>query len=960
MKITLLPPGTDLVSALASELKPLGRDYGRQWIVFPERRPGHYLRSALAEGRTSAFVPPVIESLDGFINRLYEDRLGLSGRIIDPLDAVSLLFDIHREIPSRLGRSGFLSPDAFFPLGIKLFNDLEEVSLAGAGLDEIRGVEHLSGETVPRESLGRIQSLADFHERFYGRLEDLRLSSPASRLKTVVEGLRLDHLSDVEVVHFAGLYALARKERELIGRLLEWGLGRLLLNKVRGWERALELLNIPPDSFPAGPDGGKDKGPDIEFTKCPDTHGQVFALNKALGLDPRDPPRPGERQAVILCAAETLFPLYQQTLSALPAEGFNISLGYPLARTPLYSFFDKLLELVQTRDEVGRVYATHYLRFVLHPYVKNLYFPGPERRADLTRVLFHSVREALTRRRMKSFWVLEEIEKDEGVRAAIEERIPTLDGSPDVALFLEHLRSVHDRTIRLFRDIRDVEDFAEKLISVLQTISGQGTARLHHFFHPYAEAAFGRLDLLRRSRFRAAVFEDMTGYVQLFRKVVQSGTVPFPGTPLRGLQVLGFWEARGLPLEDVSLLDMNEEVIPAFSREDSLLPFAARRLLGLPTYEDLEGRMSYFLRTLLGRARKARIFFVENTEKEPSRFVEQLLWERQKGRGRSRADSFLRTVQYRVALKPDKPGSVSKTNEMADRLREFRFSASSLDLYLRCPLKFYFRHVLNIREADDVIPRTERMDIGTFVHAVLEDFFRPCLGRPLRPRDLDPGRLREVIDRSYGALYGGDEAGSAFLLKRQTERHLADFLERYQLPLVKELDGLKRRLIIDSLESTWKTDFDFGTSVFRLGARTDRIERRGGDIHILDYKSGAKERYLKVFFEELEPDDSRTWRKAVKSLQLPLYGLVLSRILNLPAEKLRGGVLMLGKNVLGRHIEISAFKKEDEAERREDCAKFERMTGLLLEEICDPGQSFEPLGHREGLCPECPYRTLCR
>lgn len=960
MRVTLLPPGTDLIAALISDLPSDRRDLRRQWVVFPERRPGHYLRKGLAEREQSGFIPPVIESMDGFVNRLYEERLGRNDRLIDPLDAVALLFDIHQELPSRLGRAGFLSPDVFFPLGLKLFRDLEDVSLAGAGPDALRGVESLGTEAVPRESLARLQSLADFHENFYSRLESLGFSSPASRLRDVVSVLRVDHFSDVEAVHFAGVYSLAGLERKLLRLLLGWGLGRLILSRAEGWERALELLEIPVGGFTAGPGEKKDPGPVIEFTKCPDAHGQVFALNRALVQAEQNPSRTGERRAVILCATETLFPLYQQTLAALPAEEYNISLGYPLSRTPLYSFFDKLLELVQTRDENGRIYAPHYLRFVLHPYVKNIYFPGLERRTDLTRILFHSVQDVLTKRRMKAFWGLEEIERGEDIREAVQERTLTLDASPDVALFLEHLRTIHDRTVRLFRDIRDVGDFAAKLIRVLETVAGQSTARLHRFFHPYAEAAFRQLDVLRRSRFRDAVFMDTAGYVQLFRKVMQSGTVPFPGTPLRGLQVLGFWEARCLPLEDISLLDMNEDVIPVFSKEDSLLPHAARRALALPTAEDLEGRMAYYLRALIGRARRVRVFFVENTEKDRSRFVEQLLWERQRREGRTGTESLLRTVQYRVALKPDKPSPLAKTGEMAARLREFRFSASSLDLYLRCPVQFYFRYVLNIREAEEVTARMERKDIGTFVHAVLADFFQPCLGRSVRESDLAPRRLREVIDRRYGELYGGDDAGGAFLLKRQTERHLAEFLDRYQLPLLRELEGNKQELIIDSLELKWETDWAFESGVFHLAARTDRVERRGGDVHILDYKTGASERHLSVSFEDLEPEDPKTWRRSVRSVQLPLYGLILSRVMNVPAETLRSGVLMLGKNFLDRDIEISAFEGRDEASRREDCAKFEKMTGLLLEEICDPARPFEPTGAAESLCPKCPYRTLCR
>lgn len=61
----------------------------------------------------------------------------------------------------------------------------------------------------------------------------------------------------------------------------------------------------------------------------------------------------------------------------------------------------------------GRVYIPHYLRFLLHPYPKNVYFPGPDRRADLTRILVHAVEEVLVEGRMKPFWRLEEVENDE-------------------------------------------------------------------------------------------------------------------------------------------------------------------------------------------------------------------------------------------------------------------------------------------------------------------------------------------------------------------------------------------------------------------------------------------------------------------------------------------------------------------------------------------------------------------
>ena len=101
----------------------------------------------------------------------------------------------------------------------------------------------------------------------------------------------------------------------------------------------------------------------MSFTSSPDTHGQVFALNAAL----QDP---GEETLIVLPAAETLFPLLRHCLSRYDAERYNVSLPYPLDRTPLYGFFNALMEVVGSMDG-PRVYLPAYVAFVLHPYVKN-------------------------------------------------------------------------------------------------------------------------------------------------------------------------------------------------------------------------------------------------------------------------------------------------------------------------------------------------------------------------------------------------------------------------------------------------------------------------------------------------------------------------------------------------------------------------------------------------------------
>jgi CRISPR/Cas system-associated exonuclease Cas4 (RecB family) len=1030
--IELILPRDNFIQAVAARLRPDGKagakdgpevagaqahpkDYSGQWVVFPEKRPAYYLRKALAERERTSFIPPLLDSMDGFVSRVYEEWLGIADRLINPLDAVALLFEIHRqeggfgstgERPESslgsgvlgetggqgapaggsqgggktkrraLGHDHFLSADNFFPLGMKMYHDLEELCLAGARTSDIRDLDlgPEFEEKISPEARGRLQSLAAFYEKFYAVVKERGYSTLGSRSRAVLDGLRPELFSNIEKIIFAGFYSLTKVERQIIRTMMNWENCSLLLMKGRGLESLLAELG--PEGISLIERAREETEAEIEFYKSPDTHGQIFAFNKAMEEKLRDRTL-GEKQAVILPSAETLFPLYQQTLTSLGDDNFNISMGYPLSRTPIYTFFDQLMELVQSRDEDGRLYGPHYLRFVLHPYTKNIYFPSgthtgtgtgtgteagageEEKRADLTRILFHAIEGELTqgRRRTKSFWKLDEIESDAAVGEAVEEMLKGVENPPDPASLMEHLRSIHANTIGLFGEIRNVGDFAAKMARVLDYIYENSTARLHHFFHPFAEAFTRQLDGLGKSLLADMEFEDRGGYFNLFRKVVASGTVPFEGTPLRGLQVLGFWEARCIPFEDVSIMDVNEDVLPSFRREDTLLPFAARKRLGLPTYQENERRMEYYLDTLVRGARKVRLFFVENNDKERSRFVEKLVWERQKREGERNADQYVKTIQYRVALTRDETLPVEKSGGVAEFLRGIKFSATALDMYLRCPLQFYYSRVLGIEEKEEIGEQMEKKDIGSFVHAVLEEYFRKFAGRAVRERDLDIGELDRIIGRKFEESYGGDMAGSAYLLKLQVERHLEEFIANYQIPVIKNLTKQGKSLVILGLEQAVQAEISGGK--FELSARLDRSEKRGDDIYILDYKTGASEKSVGINFKKLEPDNRESWSDAIGSVQIPFYNLVYSRAHDLPRESVQSRFLMLGKSHLSPKIEYSPYDAEDVGARREQIGMMEHIIVGLIREIIDPARPFAPTSDSGRFCPPCPYGYIC-
>ncbi|MFZ2196928.1 MAG: hypothetical protein WAV13_04280, partial [Thermodesulfovibrionales bacterium] len=165
MKVRLISVKKSLIEEIIPNLAMSERDYSSNLIVFPGRRPAHFLRKALAHKMQGSFIPPVIFSMDEFIDHLCEHKL--PGRKLDGLDAVALLYDIHRKAPNPLGKGSFMTPDSFFPIGLKIYRDLEELCIEGINPQRVKEIELYSEEVIPEQTLKRLQSLSFFYEEFH-------------------------------------------------------------------------------------------------------------------------------------------------------------------------------------------------------------------------------------------------------------------------------------------------------------------------------------------------------------------------------------------------------------------------------------------------------------------------------------------------------------------------------------------------------------------------------------------------------------------------------------------------------------------------------------------------------------------------------------------------------------------------------------------------------------------------
>jgi ATP-dependent helicase/nuclease subunit B len=938
MSVLLISSSENLVEKVSEELIRTGKDYSSNLVVFPGKRPSHFLRRMLAERERSSFIPPLVFSMDEFIDHTHDESMKFGGRKLETIDAISILYNLHTASPEHLGKKSFLTPDHFFPVGMKIYNDLEELYIEGVSPKKVKEIENLTEEKIPGPTARRLQSLSYFYETFYRRIGEENFSTRSSRYRAVSANIDRLNLSRFDKVILAGFFALTRSEKEIFKSLMERENTLLIFQEGEGMKKKLSDLGILGKSRPTA------TRPEIHCYKSPDTHGQVLGVSTLLKnrMDKGEPLDEGT--VIVLPSSEAMIPLFHHALSLLDPEDYNVSLGYPLQRTPLFGFFNNLMEVVTSMDG-DRLYIPYYLEFVLHPYTKNIYFEG---RADMTRILFHGIEEALSEKRTKKFLSLAELESDEEIVRSIKEKV--LKVEPDVTLrtMREHLEAIHAQTLRKMLSFNNVGDFAQKLREVIEYIYKNSTARLHPFFYPYAESFVTSLDILSRSLMKDIQFEEIGSYFTLFKKYIATSYAPFAGTPLKGVQVLGFLETRNLKFDQVLFLDANEGILPDTTREDSFLPFKARQILGLPTYQDREEIMSYYFNTLIHGAKEVHLFYIENDEKERSRFVEKLLWERQKRESKRDDKSYVQTIQYSINLKDVAPRPIPKSEEIIRFLKGYSFSATSLNTYLYCPLQFYYEYVLGLMEREVVSEEFEKEEIGSLVHLVLYDYFRGKTGSVLSEKDLNLKDLDQVIQKNFDEKYGRDPVGELYLFKHQVVRHLRDFIRNYQMPRIKEFQikilGLEQRI-------------DVVKDSFRLGARLDRIEKRGERTVIIDYKTSANKTYLTIHPHKLDPENRDSWSEAIGSLQLPFYLTTYSELTGEPPENIDCMFLLLGRTRVDPTIELPLFEDKNEFNQRFD--DLHHIIFSLLRELVDPDQPFRPPSAPKNRCDRCIYRHLC-
>lgn len=187
-------------------------------------------------------------------------------------------------------------------------------------------------------------------------------------------------------------------------------------------------------------------------------------------------------------------------------------------------------------------------------------------------------------------------------------------------------------------------------------------------------------------------------------------------------------------------------------------------------------------------------------------------------------------------------------------------SATKLEMYARCPFRWYLAEALGLRpeEAPEERIRMDVRDKGTLVHQILEDFIVGVIAE-------EPGTVEVMLahcERRFAEFADSGRVGKALLWdydKTVIRRELRRFVKEDKgQPVAAEL-------------AFGKPGDEFGPVVVQAGGTTvafsgkaDRVDKEpDGTLVVTDYKTGRKERQ-----GDFDADPVIRGTK----LQLPIYG----------------------------------------------------------------------------------------
>jgi hypothetical protein len=883
-------------------------------IVVPSRRASLFLKNALARQIQKPAFAPEIVSIENFV----EELSGLKKAA--PVDLIFEFYAAYQEVSDEKQRDSF---DQFLGWASVILSDFNEMD---AHLVDVKtffdfqfSLQEMTQWAQNEVQSNLIQNHLEFwrlmpalYECFSQRLQQKQQATLGLIFREAVANLEF-YLNQTNKFHyFVGFNALNESEAQIIQEFISRNKGKACWDIdqhfykdkvhaagkfIRKYHRDWKSLRAQPTSFQKNYTQPKN----IELIGVSKNVAQAkYAAQLAAQLATD---YPQEKTAVVLGNETLLTP----ALSAIDdtALTWNVTMGYPFKETPTADFFELFFQL-HLNTKKGSFFYKNFKSLLSAPWCLSLL-----QSQDLN---------------IENY--LKEIEAKNLFRFS-QNKLYTLDNIQAINhCFFAPVDSIASFLLRLIRICDFYIDFLEQ--------TNETDAALHLAYFQKFKALFNQLEAMHQKH---TFIENLPLLLLVFRTLVKGEKIDFLGEPLEGIQFMGLLETRLLDFDNLIITNLNEGILPSGKKNTSFLPFDLKKKFNLPTFLENDAIYTYHFYRLLQRAK--RVYLLYNTQSdglnsgEMSRFLYQLKFQQQTAH---------QIQEKQLVFNYKTPSSfdfyIQKTENIQKRLRaiaEKGFSPSSLSLYMRNPLEFYYQRVLKIREKTTMESTINPMDKGNLVHEVVEQLYLPYLNKTLTAADFKQmkGRLLPLMEERYQAIYHGthQKTGRNHIIFEVLKKSILDFLAMEENS-VREGNQIKILHLEHRFEeSVQLPGFDFPVKLIGV---VDRIDRYNDTLRIIDYKTGMiQPKQLKLTHWDVFDEQT----DFAYLFQILLYSYVQKPLLS-KHQKSAAGIISF-RNLPQYFMSFSHGNNQDQALNPENLDRFEITLFKIIREIFDPKVNFK-------------------
>lgn len=625
---------------------------------------------------------------------------------------------------------------------------------------------------------------------------------------------------------------------------------------------------------------------------------------------------PEQDTAIVLCNESLLQPVLHSlpdSSAAHPVKYTNVTMGFPMSDTPVYSFINAILYLqTDGYDRDRRCFRSEYENIVRnHPYFALL----PSEEVLCT----HTHNDSL----------------------------------------LAYIRHLLELLANRFGQEEDVQE------SIYRQLYNEALYRTHNIVCRFIEMVEEGTLQVQPATLR-----------RLMRNVLNGTTIPFHGEPAAGLQVMGVLETRNLNFKHILMLSVNEGMLPKTANDTSFIPYNIRKAFGLTTIQHKIAVYAFYFYRLLQRTERITFMYNTATDGmnkgEMSRFLRQILAETDLPVTALTLQSG-QEVPVSKELQAEKTPEILKilrNNYLSGSPMSRPLSPSALNAYIDCPLMFYYQQIARIRKSQDPQSGIDGATFGTLFHDAAEMIYERLTERNpiIRRQDIDrlldagePGLLPFVeasflknyfLNRPETVFYNGQLLIARKVIVTYLRQLLEHDRQMNELRIVSMEQEYKHSIEVKSGDRT--LHIDIGGKIDRMDTVMMPDETTGElveTLRVVDYKTGGSPEKAGSMEQLILPSD----RRPHYIFQTFLYAWVMSHKQKRPVSP---ALFFVHKSNSEDYDPIIEFNRERVTDFGKYKEEFQEMLQKVLDELFNPEIPFRQTTN-ENRCTFCDYCALC-